>query len=244
MLQRTKIFGRVHPDTIAFDDSQILGNSTKETSIAQYSTLKQIKISKMKIWSGNNVNGIQVCYKMNSGEERWADEHLGTHGNFEPHLIEFHDDEYLIGIAGKCGSYMDNLTVKTNKNKYSFGTSQSGLPYTIELPFNCVPIAFVGGIGGHLHNIGLVYFSFQEWDPELHMRFPEQFKTKVKTLLLASLRNCDGKPRHPESLLYELPKDLIFQILKLASEEFLKDQLIHYEPTNHMRCSEVRVLPS
>lgn len=43
---------------------------------------------------------------MNSGELTWADEHMGNHGTFEPHLLEFQEDEYLIGIKGRCGAYM------------------------------------------------------------------------------------------------------------------------------------------
>lgn len=73
MLQRTKVFGRVHQDTKSFDDSQVslniifskvkvFGENAKETSIVPYSSLTSTKIVRMKIWSGNNVNGIQVFF--------------------------------------------------------------------------------------------------------------------------------------------------------------------------------------
>lgn len=121
-----------------------------------------------------------MCYKLHSGDTKWADEHLGNHGTFEPHLVEFEDDEYLVGINGRCGMYMvfgeisnlpqkDNLTINTNKQSYSFGTSKSGLPFTIHLPFNCVPVAFTGGFGIRIQDNNFYRRAFaQYWSCIFH----------------------------------------------------------------------------
>ena len=58
-------------------------------------------------------------------------------------------------MEGRAGDLIDELIIKTNKGKtHKFGGS-GGNHFSIECGKKVV--AFYGGVGGHLHNIGVYY---------------------------------------------------------------------------------------
>jgi len=227
ILQKTKIYGPSHQDTTPFDDSKDI---LEKMQISK-GNINSLKIHRIHVWAADSVHGIQIEYKHkrkdSQDEEIWIGEkHLGGHGTPSLQTIDFHANEYITSVEGRIGAFMNLLTLRTNCRTLTFGITNAGLEFKIELPFHCKMLGFAGGKGGHIHNIGLVYLQMQHWSPENYDRFSAEFKAIVKTLLMLGATK-DGKPVHPETMFWSLPKDVIFYILDfLAQDEFAKSQII------------------
>jgi len=52
------------------------------------------------------------------------------------------------------------------------------------------------------------------WSVQTHAMYPLHIRKIVKCLLMLSLRDEEGQPRHPQVLLYILPKDVLFFLLQ------------------------------
>lgn len=230
LIQKTNVFGPIHADTVPFDDSEFLLRKISERE------LKNLRIATLHVWSGQFVNGIQIEYKiqrMNKEASTIVGEmHFGSYS--EPHesVVEFEANENIIGIEGRIGSYMDHLTIHTNLRSLSFGESTGGRSFKIVLPFYCRVIGFIGGTGGHMHNLGLVFFQINRWSPEYNHHFPKDLQKIAKTLMLLALVNEKGQPLHSEALFWTLPKDILYYIIQLAAvDQFNKANPIHSEPS-------------
>ena len=66
---------------------------------------------------------------------------------------------------------------------------------------------------------GIVFKCTMKWSPKTHWMFPPVAKSRVMTVLMMSAMKSDGTPWHPESLLYFLPKDILYLILQWSISE-------------------------
>jgi len=55
--------------------------------------------------------------------------------------------------------------------------------------------------------------------------YPEEFKKKVKTLLLMAGHHKDGKARHPDCPFGSLPHELLLEIIKLDARTYGNEDL-------------------
>jgi hypothetical protein len=69
----------------------------------------------VKIRHGRWIDGIELLYKTADGKEEGLGWHGGQGGEEETFLLE--DGEFITGITGKAGTYIDSLTIVTNKRK-------------------------------------------------------------------------------------------------------------------------------
>jgi len=216
---QTQVYGKVHSDTTSFNDSHQLVKALNEVEI------QTARISKIEVWSASSINGIQVYCKYkkfhtspDSEEEAQFTglHHFGPHGNPSLSTIEFHKTEFLIGIRGRIGEFMDHLVIQTNERTFNFGTSPGGLSFEIKLPFYHKALGFVGGTGGHIHSLGVVWLLIDHWSPENHMYFPKDFKATVRLLMLASAQK--------ENLLCKLPKDILFYVFHMVAMDVIQHE--------------------
>lgn len=229
-LQRTKIFGQTHKDSEPFDDSSIF----KDFLVKD---LWNIRIRRIIVWSGEYVNGLQIAYEnKNSGcvsDEKtwlWSEKHLGTHGTFSEKSVDMHPNEFVTGVEGTVAIWMNHLIIHTNRREIPFGESTAGNHFNIQLPFNYVMTGFCGAKGGHVHNLGVEFFTITSWTTETHYFFPKQFQQFVKTLLtLALVYPSNGQPLFPQSLLWKLPKEILLYIIYLTSFDLFNVKTLHVE---------------
>ncbi|CAI9264086.1 unnamed protein product [Lactuca saligna] len=98
------------------------GSRTWEFIIPDGSTLSKIALS-----SGDALDFISFTYKDGYGHTHSSEKFGGDGGS--PHMIIFDDNEYLIGISGRVGSFGDHtvitsVTFRTNIRTYGeYGTN-------------------------------------------------------------------------------------------------------------------------
>jgi hypothetical protein len=69
----------------------------------------------VKIRHGLYIDGIGLLYKTADGKQESLGWHGGDGGDEETFLLE--DGEFITGITGKTGEYVESLTIVTNKRK-------------------------------------------------------------------------------------------------------------------------------
>jgi len=57
-------------------------------------------------------------------------------------------------------------------------------------------------------------YSKGEWAPNIHFATLPEFKETVKTFLAGGLLDENSHPRHPECMIWKLPKDLKIRLIK------------------------------
>jgi hypothetical protein len=66
--------------------------------------------------------------------------------------------EYITQVTGRHGDIIDYLQIQTSTGQsYQFGGSGGQNQFNLNVPYGKQVVAFYGGLGGHLHNIGCYY---------------------------------------------------------------------------------------
>ena len=109
-------------------------------------------ISKILVWSGSHVNGIQVTYRLSNGQEYAAPHHGGGGGGLNIININVDSGERIIGISGRTGGLVDQLTFITNHGRI-FGPygGNGGGQFTVN---GCLLRGILGRSGRLLDSIG------------------------------------------------------------------------------------------
>ena len=94
------------------------------------------------------IDGIQLFYK---GQPSW---YYGGSGG-RPYTQFFDDDEFITGISGTSGNFVDGLTIFTNKRLWTYGGSgPAAFNYTLEEGQRFV--GWWGAAGTYLDRIGII----------------------------------------------------------------------------------------
>lgn len=155
-IKETEWYGKPRSNNIYFDDRQYLPMS-----------LSNLKIFKIKIWSGNIyqggvVNGIQVFYK-----DRTTNAIYNTMDNYGAlYLVDckeytLDDDEYIIDFKVQSVNLVEYLELSTNKNTIiNEGKITPYFPeFTFAHSFNSIIIGMKGCYGNHLNRIAFYYIN-------------------------------------------------------------------------------------
>jgi hypothetical protein len=114
------------------------------------------RISEVRVRAGRNIDSIQAVYTLQDGRLFEGPTHGGRGGRSMVFRLE--RDEYIIGLSGRCGNYIDSLSIRTNKRTSSiFGGSGGSSDFRIDVPAGYQAIGFVGRSGDYLDAIGLSY---------------------------------------------------------------------------------------
>jgi len=127
------------------------GNPFAEMQIPQDARILQINV-----FSGDWVDAVQLIYILPDGRTLESPRYGGTRG--DRHVFRVDSDEYIVGVSGRFGQYIDSLRIHTNKRTSPvFGGRGGDQAYNIELPSGNYAVGFVGRAGGFLDAIGLAY---------------------------------------------------------------------------------------
>jgi hypothetical protein len=175
---KTKSFGTTHADTIQFDDVQYF--SSHIWAKLRDCDVNSWRIRGIKLFGNRYANGIQLLYERKE-ELLEGPKHFGNHHDPKEFEYLFDKDEEITGISGLFSTWMHSLTVQTNKRQLHVGREDQGdeSTFSIDIPAGSRAVAFLGGTGGHIHNLGLVFIPLQ-WSPSTNHYFPPQIKASVK----------------------------------------------------------------
>jgi hypothetical protein len=102
--------------------------------------------------SGSYVDNIQFVYNAGS-----LPSHGGGGGSPSTFLLDHASGEFITGISGRYGDYVDSLTVQTNKPRtFTVGGSGGSASYTYTAPPGFQIAATVGRSGDYNDAIGVV----------------------------------------------------------------------------------------
>jgi len=74
-------------------------------------------------------------------------------GVLDKEELAVNEGEFITHVSGRAGDIIDALTLKTNSGTKIQGGGNGGHARSISIPSNGRVVGFVGGIGGHIHNI-------------------------------------------------------------------------------------------
>jgi len=114
------------------------------------------RISEIRVRSGRNVDSIQAVYTLQNGRIVEGSVHGGSGGSTG--IFRLDPDEYVTGISGRYGEFIDSIVIRTNRRtSQRFGSRGGDRDYSIQVPAGCRAIGFTGRAGDYLDAIGLNY---------------------------------------------------------------------------------------
>ncbi len=114
------------------------------------------RISAVRVSSGNNIDAIQAVYTLRNGSVLEGPVHGGGGGRST--IFRLDQDEYIIGITGRYGIYIDSLSIRTNKRTSQvFGGRGGDRDFKIDVPAGCLGTGFAGRSAEYLDAVGLTY---------------------------------------------------------------------------------------
>ncbi len=114
------------------------------------------RIAEVIIRAGTLVDGIQVIYALPDGSYVDGAQHGSSGGR--SYRFRLDADEYIIGLAGRCGAAIDSLRIITNKRtSQTFGGGGGDRDFRFDVPAGSQAIGFAGRAGNTIYAIGIVY---------------------------------------------------------------------------------------
>ncbi|MBZ5497514.1 MAG: hypothetical protein LAP85_14020 [Acidobacteriia bacterium] len=114
------------------------------------------RIAEVRVRGGDQIDAVQLIYLTLDGRLVEGPRHGGSGGN--ERIFRLDRDEYIIGIAGRCGDNVDSLRIITNKRTSEvFGGRGVSRDYRIDVPAGNQALGFAGRSGEYLDAIGLTY---------------------------------------------------------------------------------------
>jgi len=114
------------------------------------------RLTEIRVHAGKFVDGIQAVYTLPDGSLFEAPFHGGTGG--DRNVFRLEANEYVTGISGRHGDYIDSLRIHTNKRTSSqYGRSGGRTDYRIDVPAGNQVVGLLGRSGRYLDAIGLSY---------------------------------------------------------------------------------------
>ena len=149
---QSNVAGKVHKDTVAFDDFT--------THKATLTSTTSGRLSELRVIHNNNlVFGLEAIYETN-GVTMSGGQHVGSEMDHTciNQSIPLALGETITGISGKHGNVIDSISITTSTGKiYTFGGSGGSFSYSLFIPAGKSVISIAGGVGGQLHNFSVYY---------------------------------------------------------------------------------------
>ena len=125
------------------------------------------RIVEVRVEAGNVVDSVQMIYNLPDGRLLEAARHGGGGGRAASFHLE--QGEYIVGLSGRCGIYVDSLRIHTNtRTSQLFGGSGGDRDFRIDVPDGNQATGFIGRSGTYLDAIGLTYA--RTLDPQRRFR--------------------------------------------------------------------------
>lgn len=116
----------------------------------------EARILEVNVYSGDWVDAVQVSYILPDGRTLNSPRYGGDGG--QRRVFRLDSDEYIVGLSGRYGRYIDSLRIHTNKRTSPvFGGRGGDRDYNIELASGNYAVGFIGRAADYLDAIGLTY---------------------------------------------------------------------------------------
>jgi hypothetical protein len=116
------------------------------------------RISEIRISSGKYIDGIQVLYTLPDGSVFEGPWHGGRGGS--PDVFKLDANEYVVGLSGRCGNYIDSLIIRTNRRTSpQYGGTGGRQDFRIDVASGNQAVGLIGRAAKYLDAIGLSYAS-------------------------------------------------------------------------------------
>ncbi len=114
------------------------------------------RLTEIRVHAGRYIDGIQAVYTLPDGGIFEAPFHGGTGGTRT--VFRLDANEYVIGISGRHGDYIDSLQIHTNtRTSPQYGKSGGRSEFRIDIPSGNQAVGLIGRAGRYLDAIGLSY---------------------------------------------------------------------------------------
>lgn len=117
---------------------------------------REARILEVNVFSGDWIDAVQITYILPDGRTLNSPRYGGPGGDRRVFRID--SDEYIVGVSGRHGRYIDSLRIHTNKrNSPVYGGSGGDGEFNLQLASGNYTVAFIGREGNYLDAIGLTY---------------------------------------------------------------------------------------
>ncbi len=114
------------------------------------------RVAEVHVRSGDQVDSVQMRLALPGGTTVMTPLHGGRGGRLD--VFRLDSGEYITGISGRCGTYIDSLRIHTNRRTSQlFGGRGGSRDFVVEVPSGTQAIGFTGRAGDYLDAVGLVY---------------------------------------------------------------------------------------
>ena len=114
------------------------------------------RVVEVQINAGNYVDSVQIVLALPDGRSFTTPRHGGSGGSRNTFRLD--SGEYIVGISGRCGDYIDSIQFQTNRRESQlYGGSGGGRDYQISVPADNQVVGFTGRAGIYLDAVGLVF---------------------------------------------------------------------------------------
>jgi hypothetical protein len=114
------------------------------------------RVLEVRVWSGEWVDAVQLTYALQDGSTWAGTKHGGSGGRLSAFQLD--SDEYITGLSGRYGKYIDSIRIHTNKRTSDLLGGRGGnQDLKIDVPGGYQGIGFTGRAGLYLDAVGLLY---------------------------------------------------------------------------------------
>src|SRR5713226_3088668 len=118
------------------------------------------RVIEIQVRSGDHVDSVQLVYMLSDGHALMGLQHGGVGGELS--VFHLDADEYLVGISGRSGSYIDSIRFQTNKRTSpTFGGSGGSRDFRVDVPANAQVTGLAGRAGKYLDAVGLTFIPIR-----------------------------------------------------------------------------------
>lgn len=140
---QSAVAGKVHGDTVAFNDFTGPLAGKVRVRIAELRVLHDWEL----------VYGVEAIYHADGATISGGVHHGPLNPKVINQAVPMPEGTFIVKMWGKGGDVMDQLNIELNNGlTYTFG-GQGGNPWALEIPAGRFVKAIAGGHGGHIHNL-------------------------------------------------------------------------------------------
>jgi hypothetical protein len=157
--------GCEYEHTQYFDDERFLDTALPRSSVCA-----------ITVWGLDFIQGLQVTYFLEGQHVVTPPRMAAVHIASQTVKIHHCNGEYIVGVEGTVGKWINSLAITTNQRTVTFGGATgnestsvpsspvSATPFTCAVPEGHRVVAFQGGYGIHLYQLGVLSQPITERD--------------------------------------------------------------------------------
>ena len=113
------------------------------------------RVLEVHVRAGDLIDSIQLMFALPDGRTAMSPRHGGSGGR--SNVFRLDSDEYITGLSGRCGDYVDSIRIHTNRRTSPvYGGRGGDRDFRVEVPPGYQGAGFTGREGDYVDAIGLV----------------------------------------------------------------------------------------